>query len=159
MYVINCDIHLSSKILCICDRFFGVAVGIWKIHLFDARAILWKTQNSNWTNVHIKIIVICIPHLSFMKPSFCVLWGEMSWTEEVPFGSVAQSCTSTWNIYTPSVICYDEHKKNLTSIFHEETYVTYESAFPVAVLNTALLCIYKRIFHSQNGTILIKYKY
>ena len=29
-------------------------------------------------------------------------------------------------------------------------------AVPVAVLNTALLCIK---FHSQNGTILIKYKY
>ena len=30
---------------------------------------------------------------------------------------------------------------------------------PVAVLHTALLCIKKRTFPSQNKTILIKYKY
>ena len=43
--------------------------------------------------------------------------------------------------------------------FHEAVPVTYEPTIPVAVLNTALLCIKKRIFDSQNGTILIKYKY
>ena len=53
-------------------------------------------------------------------------------------------------------------RKKLTSIFpwrFQETYVTYEPAAPAAVLITALLCIWKQIFHSQNGTILTKYKY
>ena len=43
--------------------------------------------------------------------------------------------------------------------FSETVVVTYELAVPVAVLNTALLCSLKRIFHRQKGTILIKYKY
>ena len=38
------------------------------------------------------------------------------------------------NIYTPSVFCYDEHKKNFDiHFFHEETYVAYEPAAPAAV--------------------------
>ena len=45
------------------------------------------------------------------------------------------------------------------SFFLETVPVTYESAVPAAVLNTALLCIKKRIVHSQSWTILIKYKY
>ena len=64
------------------------------------------------------------------------------------------------NIYTPSVFCYDEHKKNFDIPFsHETVPVTYEPVVLVAVLNTPVLCIKKQIFHSQNGTILIKYKY
>ena len=37
--------------------------------------------------------------------------------------------------------------------------MTYEPVVPVAVLNTALSCILKRIFRRKNGTILIKNKY
>ena len=44
---------------------------------------------------------------------------------------------------------------NIRKILTSNVPVTFEPA----VLNTALLCIKIRIFHSQNGTILIKYKY
>ena len=45
----------------------------------------------------------------------------------------------SWNMYTTSVFCYDEHNDIHFSI--EETDVMYEPAAPAAVLNTALLCI------------------
>ena len=46
-------------------------------------------------------------------------------------------------------------RKILTSILPWKRYVTCEPAVSPAVLNTAQLCIKKRIFHSQNGTILL----
>ena len=66
------------------------------------------------------------------------------------------------NIFTCSVCCYYEHKKNFDSHSLLKTVVlTYEPAVPTAVLNTALLCIKKTdiSFHRRNGTVLIKYKY
>ena len=50
-------------------------------------------------------------------------------------------------------------RKILTSNLPSNVPVTYNPAVPMAVLNTALLCIKTRVFHSQTGTILIKYKY
>ena len=50
-------------------------------------------------------------------------------------------------------------RKILTSILPWKLFMTYELAVWAAVLNTALLCNKRQIFHSQNGTILIKYNY
>ena len=57
-------------------------------------------------------------------------------------------------IHTSSVLCYYEHKKNFD--IHSSM-----KPFPwrMCRLFRWLLCIKKRIFHSRNGTILIKYKY
>ena len=106
-----------------------------------------KTLSTDLAEMTVSLRVSVFPQQSFFFCNSFRCIGDMEFYQNYLLG----------NIYTSSVFCYYENKKkNCHPLFHETVPVTYEPAVPVAVLNTDLLCIEKRIFHSQNGTTLIK---
>ena len=61
------------------------------------------------------------------------------------------------NIYTPSVFCYDKHKKIFDiQFFVEATWDGVTANNDTRRIMTGCFVLKKRIFRSQNGTILIK---
>ena len=67
-------------------------------------------------------------------------------------------CKRDGNIYTPCVFCYNKHKKNFDIHFSMKKKRDVWAGCSSGCSEYPPVVYLKRIFHSQNGTILIKYK-
>ena len=96
-----------------------------------------------------------------IRPLIKKIWITLSTLNVKNYIKICKACERVANILLQQWIhtYFACTVKFWHPFFHETVAVTYDPAVPVAVLNTALLCIKTRIFHSQNRKILIKYKY
>ena len=85
-----------------------------------------------------------------------------TWKNSDDFGfcSLIHHISIFWNIYTPNVFCYDEYKKNFDIHFSMKKHTWRMSRLLRRQFLIPPCYVFKNgLFHSQNGTILIKYQY